>query len=194
MKKLSFVILAAFSVYALQGCSGGTKSTQSTDSVTTKDSSTKVVTKTDSIKVDSSDAKFATTAAGGGMAEIQFSSLAQQKTSNTNIRSFAAMMVKDHSAAGDSLAAIAKKKGISLPATLDAAHQKKYDDLNKLSGAAFDKAYVDVMISDHGDALKLMQDAAANCKDADLKAFAGKTAPVVQAHLDAINKIKDGMK
>jgi len=193
MKKLSYVILAAFAVYALQGCSGGTKSTQ-TDSVTTKDSTTKVVTKTDSVKVDSADAKFAITAAGGGMAEIQLSSLAQQKTSNTNIKGFAAMMVKDHSAAGDSLAAIAKKKGIALPSTLDAAHQKKYDDLNKLSGAAFDKAYVDVMISDHGDALKLMQDAATNCKDADLKAFAGKTAPVVQAHLDAINKIKDSMK
>jgi putative membrane protein len=49
------------------------------------------------------------------------------------------------------------------------------------------------MAADHQDALKLMQGEAANGKDADLKAFAGKVAPVVQMHIDAINKIKGGM-
>jgi len=50
------------------------------------------------------------------------------------------------------------------------------------------------MIDGHKQALKLFQDEAKNGKDADLKAFAAKVAPTVQMHLDAITKIKAGMK
>ena len=104
------------------------------------------------------------------------------------------MMVKDHSAAGDSLQAIAQKENITLPATLDADHQKKLDDLSKLTGTNFDKEYVNTMVDDHKGALSLMQDEAKNGKDPALAAFAKKTATVVQMHLDAINKIHDSMK
>jgi putative membrane protein len=50
------------------------------------------------------------------------------------------------------------------------------------------------MVDGHKKALDLMQGGAKNCSDADLKAFAAKTAPIVQTHLDAINKIHDSMK
>jgi putative membrane protein len=193
MKKLSYVIFTALAIYALQGCSSNTKSGQSTDSVT-KDSTTKISTVVDSTKIDSGDVKFADNAAAGGMAEIELSKLAQQKSTSTSVKNFAAMMVKDHGAAGDSLMIIAKKKNITLPTAMDADHQKKYDDMSKLSGADFDKAYVNAMVDDHQGALKLMQDASINCKDADLKNFAGKVVVTVQMHLDAANKLKTGMK
>ncbi len=187
--------MIAFGIYALSGCNNAAKDAkQSADSVNkTKDTTTNAAA-TGGIAVDSSDAKFATNAAGGGMAEIQLSKLAGQKSTNTKIKDFAAMMVTDHSKAGDSLGMIAKNKNIPLPTALDADHQKKYDDLSKMSGADFDKAYVKIMVDDHQGALKLMQDEATNGKDADLKAFAGKTATTVQMHLDAINKINAGMK
>jgi len=50
------------------------------------------------------------------------------------------------------------------------------------------------MIDGHKKTLALMQSEAANGKDADLKAFAAKTAPVVKMHLDAIMKIHTSMK
>ena len=104
------------------------------------------------------------------------------------------MMITDHGKANDELKAIATAKNITLPDSVDSDHQKKMADLSKKSGADFDKAYVDAMVDGHKKTLDLMKDAAKNCKDADLKAFAAKTAPTVQMHLDAINKIKDGMK
>ncbi len=183
------MILMAFAVYAIQGCHSAS-STSTADSTQTKDTTKAAVS---TAPVDSSDVKFANNAAGGGMAEIELSKLAQQKSTSTKIKNFAAMMVTDHSKAGDTLAMIAKNKNITLPTALDPEHQKKYDDLSKKSGADFDKAYVKIMVDDHNGALKLMQDEAANGKDADLKAFAGKVAPTVQMHIDAINKIKAGM-
>ena len=195
MKKISFLFIAAFALYAMQGCNSAPKDAkQSADSLNkTKDTTTNVAA-TGGIAVTNDDAKFATNAAAGGMAEIELSKLAQQKTANAQIKDFAGMMITDHGKAGDSLAAIAKKKNITLPTAMDADHQKKYDDMNKLTGADFDKAYVNAMVGDHKDALKLMKDAAKNCSDADLKAFAAATAPTVQMHLDAANKLHGSMK
>lgn len=104
------------------------------------------------------------------------------------------MMVMDHGKANDELKGIAQKKNITLPAGLDAEHQAKSDSLSKLSGAAFDKAYVAAMVEGHKKTLALMQSEASGGKDADLKGFATKTAPVVQHHLDEITKIQASLK
>ncbi len=194
MKKLITISIVALAVYAIQGCHSGSTANQSADTTTQAKDTASATTKTASTPVDSSDMKFAMNAAGGGMAEIQLSKLAVQKSTDTKIKNFAAMMVTDHGKAGDTLMMIAKNKNITLPTTLDPEHQKKYDELSKMSGANFDKAYVKIMVDDHQGALKLMQGEAKNGTDADLKAFAAKTALMVQMHIDAINKIHDSMK
>jgi putative membrane protein len=110
------------------------------------------------------------------------------------VKDFGDMMVMDHGKANAELKSIAKGKNIMLPAGLDAEHQAKSDSLSKLSGKDFDIAYVNAMIDGHKKTLALMQSEANNGTDAELKAFAAKTAPVVQTHLTAILKIHDSMK
>jgi len=201
MKKLSYAIMIAVAAYAFQGCNNAPKDAkENADSLnkakdTTKmDSVAKDTSKAGAMAVSTEDSKFATDAANGGLAEVALGKLAQTKAVNAQVKGFADMMVKDHSKANEELMAIAKSKNITLPAAPDADHQKKLDDLSKLSGKDFDKAYVDAMVDGHKKTLDLMQMAAKDCKDSDLKAFAVKTAPVVQMHLDAINKIHDSMK
>lgn len=149
---------------------------------------------TGGIAVSDDDAKFATAAANGGMAEVALGKLASEKATNAQVKQFGSMMVTDHGKANDELMAIAKAKNITLPATVDTEHQQKMDELSKKTGADFDKAYVDAMVDGHKKTLDLMQNEAKNGKDADLKAFAAKTAPIVQMHLDAIKKIHDSLK
>jgi putative membrane protein len=195
MKKLTYLLMIAATACAFQACNSHSKDAkQSADSLNKTKDTTSNAMNTGGIAVTGDDAKFATAAANGGMAEVALGKLAQQKTTNAQIKDFAAMMVTDHSKANDELMAIAKSKNITLPATVDADHQKKMDDLSKLTGKDFDKAYVDAMVDGHKKTLSLMQNEAKNGKDADLQAFAGKTAPTVQMHLDAINKIHDSMK
>ena len=45
------------------------------------------------------DSRFYTAAAEGGMGEVQLARLAQEKSSDPKVKDFAAMMIKDHSAA-----------------------------------------------------------------------------------------------
>jgi len=181
--------------YALQGCNNGAKDAkENADSLNkTKDTTTNAAA-TGGIAVVNDDAKFATTAADGGMAEVELGKLAQKNSTNEKIKNFGAMMVTDHGKVNDELMAIAKTKNITLPATCSADKMKEMDELSKKTGKDFDKAYVDAMIDGHKKTLDLMTDEVKDGKDADLKAFAAKTAPAVQMHLDAINKIHDSMK
>lgn len=146
------------------------------------------------IKVEESDAKFAVEAANGGMAEVVFGKLALEKSNNAKVKDFANMMVTDHSKVNDELKALAKKLNITLPDSIASDESKTRDDLAKKSGADFDKAYVQDMVDDHKKDVKAFEDAAKNCKDSDLKAFAAKTLPTLRMHLEAIDKVKKHMK
>jgi putative membrane protein len=195
MKKILYLVFLGSALAIGQSCNSGSKDSKETaDSLNqTKDTTTNVAA-TGGIAVAEDDAKFATNAANAGMAEVALGKLASEKATNAQVKEFAQMMITDHTKVNDELTAIAKTKNITLPATVDEEHQKKMDDLSKKSGADFDKAYVNAMVDGHKKVLDMMKDEAKNGKDADLKAFAEKTAPAVQTHLDAINKIHDSMK
>lgn len=181
--------------FAFQGCSSTPKDAKdNADSLNKTKDTTSNAMNTGGISTPNDDAKFATAAADGGMAEVALGKLALQKSSNAKVKDFATMMVSDHGKANEQLMTIAKAKNITLPAAVSADHQKKMDDLTKMTGADFDKAYVDAMVDGHTKTLSLMQDEAKDGKDAELKEFAAKTAPIVQTHLSAINAIKKSMK
>jgi putative membrane protein len=194
MKKLTYLFLLAAGTLAMQSCGGPKDAKQTADSLNKTKDTTSNAMNTGGIAVTSDDAKFATAAASGGMAEVALGKMALAKTTSSKIKDFATMMVTDHSKANDELMGIAKTKNITLPTEPDSTHLKKVAELEKMKGADFDKAYVDAMIDGHKKTLDLMNGEAKDGKDTELKGFAGKTAPTVQMHLDAIRKIKDGMK
>jgi putative membrane protein len=194
MKKVNLLLMAAMAAGMLQACSGGKASSTSDSSSTTSDSTKVITIKSDSSAKAISDTTFASKAAISGMAEVALGKMAASKGTDSKIKDFGKMMVMDHGKANAELMSIAKSKNIMLPATLDAEHQAKSDSLSKLTGKDFDKGYVQVMIEGHKKTLALMQTEASNGKDAELKAFATKTAPIVQMHLTEITKIQSGLK
>jgi putative membrane protein len=129
------------------------------------------------------DHTFATKAAQGGLAEVQLGNLAKDKASNPDVKSFGERMVADHTKANDELKEIASKKGITLPTSMDAKSQATYDRLSKLSGAEFDRAYMRDMVADHKTDVNEFKQESERGTDPDLKAFAAKTLPTLQEHL-----------
>jgi len=136
-----------------------------------------------SASVPAADKAFAEKAAIGGMAEVQMGKMAQQKGSSDQVKQFGGRMVDDHSKANDELKQIASAKGIALPTDLDAKHKSKMDKMEKLSGAQFDRAYMDDMVADHKEDVAEFKKQASSGKDSDLKAFAAKTLPTLEDHL-----------
>ena len=78
---------------------------------------------------------------------------------------------------------LASSKGMTLPTALDEKHQKEVTKLSAMSGAEFDRAYSKMMLSDHTKDVSEFEKESTRGTDADLKAFAAKTLPTLQEHL-----------
>nr|WP_294793113.1 DUF4142 domain-containing protein [uncultured Mucilaginibacter sp.] len=193
MKKLTYLIVPVIAVSLLQACSGS-EADKGADSTELLSDNTPAATQLDSSTPMATDTAFANKAAVGGLAEVTLGKMAISKGVSAAVKDFGNMMVKDHGAANEELKGIAQKKNLTLPTGLDAEHQAKSDSLSKLSGKDFDKAYIKVMIDDHHKTLGIMNTEANGGQDADLKAFAKKTAPVVQHHLEEVTKIQKSNK
>lgn len=134
-------------------------------------------------KVDDDDREFMEKAARLGHAEVAASKLAVTKASSQAVKDFAKQMVQDHTKAGKELQALASKKGVKLPASPDRGHEKDLKELEKLSGAEFDREYMaKAGVKDHDRTVDLFRDAKEDTKDPDVKAFIDKTLPVLQKH------------
>src|SRR6185503_8677135 len=94
-------------------------------------------------------AKFAAKAAQGGLTEVQLGQLAMKNGADPGVKEFGQRMVADHSRANNELKAIASQQSIQLPAEVSAEQKSMIDKLSKLSGAEFDKEYMDDMVKDH---------------------------------------------
>jgi putative membrane protein len=130
-----------------------------------------------------SDQTFVMDVAKGGTAEVELGKLAQDKAASPEVKNFAKRMVDDHTKANDELQTLAKNKNISLPTDLDAKDKALRDRLSKLSGAAFDRAYMNAMVSDHRKVVAEFKRESTAGKDPEVKAFASKTLPTIEEHL-----------
>lgn len=137
---------------------------------------------------------FWTKAAQGGMAEVELGKLALTKAQNAEVKSFAQKMVTDHTKANEELKTLAAKKNVTLPTDLDSAHKSMMSDLQGLSGAEFDREYVNGQVEDHEATVQLFEKQSEDDSDPDAKTFAAKTLPTLRMHLDMIKKIQAKMK
>jgi putative membrane protein len=139
------------------------------------------------------DSKFIRNAAIGGQMEVDLGKLAAEKASSDDVKKFGQTMVDDHSKANEELKSLASSKGVDLTKAMDNAMKKSDSAKNKLedkSGADFDKAYMKDMVSDHEKDVKEFEEASKNAEDAELKAWAAKTLPTLQHHLDMAKDIE----
>jgi putative membrane protein len=133
--------------------------------------------------MSSGDTTFAMKAAQGGMAEVKLGQLAVDKGGSPDVKNFGQRMVDDHTKLNDQMKQVASAQNMTLPTDLDAKDQATYDRLSKLSGAAFDKAYVRDMVKDHETDIKEFQKEANSGKDPQLKQLASTALPILQSHL-----------
>jgi len=122
-------------------------------------------------------------AAIGGLAEVELGRLASEKASSDEVKQFGQRMVTDHGKANTELKTLAAKKGVTLPTDLDAKHKQTVEKLSKLSGAAFDRAYMDEMRKDHKKDVSEFREQSMSGSDPEIKSWAAATLPTLQEHM-----------
>lgn len=124
--------------------------------------------------------------------EVSSGQLAVQKGMDPEVKMFGQIMVKDHSGAEQKLLALAKRRGIALPAA--ATGGIKPDLMLAHAGAKFDQLYVHGMVSGHRNAVEVFENYATTGKDPAVKAFAQQMLPVLKHHLMEIEAIDQKLK
>jgi putative membrane protein len=124
--------------------------------------------------------------------EVAAGALAVSKAQNADVKQYGEHMVSDHTTAGVEMKNLASGKGWTVPTNLQAKEQQNLDKLNALSGSAFDKEFVNVMVLSHQDAVNLFQTASSGLgvPDADLRSLALGKLPTLKDHLEDANDLK----
>lgn len=130
------------------------------------------------------DAQFLVNAAEIDLEEIQLGQLAQQNGTTTHVKDLGKMMVVAHTKSLNDLTALANSKMITIPTSLTEDAQDAYQKLSEKSGNDFDKAYSDMMVSEHKDAIAAFEKASTDGYDADIKNWATVSLPDLRKHLD----------
>jgi putative membrane protein len=143
----------------------------------------------DNGKLSHGDANFVKEAAQGGLMEVKMGQSAKDHASSADVKNYGEMLVKDHSKANERLTQLASQKGVNLAKEVEHKHTDDLMDMEKKSGADFDRAFIEHAVKDHRKDISKFERASRDLNDSELKAFATETLPKLRAHLQEAERI-----
>lgn len=189
--KIKTLTLLSAATLALAAC-GHKADTTAVSTNTTTIAETDAPPATSTPAPASAGQAFANTAAASDAFEIATSKAAVDQSKSVSIKKFAQEMIDAHTASTAKLKGIAAglSPAIIPDPTLTTEQQQKLDALQKLSGAAFDAAYIDAQAGGHQQTLDALKVYAASGDVPELKSFAAGLVPTVAAHLNMAKGLK----
>ena len=137
---------------------------------------------------------FVKKAATSDQAEIKFAQFALEHATTAAVKQFAQQMVTDHTKSTSMLKPIAGEHQVVLPDKPGPDTNEDFQRLEKVSGIAFDKTYIEIMVKDHETMVDTFQAEAAKVTDPQLKDFIANVEPVVAHHLAMAKAIRQDEK
>lgn len=132
------------------------------------------------------DKLFVLHASMGNKAEVMLGNLAMKRSKSPDVLMIAKTTVMGHGKADMDLTKAAKALGYPVPKDAGLANMATYKMLSTLRGAAFDKAYLGVLVGGHEQTVVLLQHEIEHGKDATLKAHATNKLTDVLGHTSMI--------
>ncbi len=139
--------------------------------------------------LDDASSAFMKNAATGNFYEVKLAQLALKRAGKPEVKALARQMEKDHSLARKELEDLSVRLNVLLPAALPAAEDKALKELEKLSGAAFDTRYLDILAAEHRKAITLHADAARDSRSKKIADFAAGKLPVLRHHAEMVQRL-----
>jgi putative membrane protein len=145
------------------------------------------------------DPQIAMIAVTADTVDIDAGKLAAEKTSNPKVKQFAQLMVSDHTSVNKKATALAKKLKLT-PEESDTSRSLKSDGdknlekLRGLSGAEFDKAYIDNEVTYHESVINAVTNTLIpNTKNAELKKLLESAGPIFNSHLTHAKELQSSL-
>lgn len=195
MKKTIQLFFAGALSLAVASCNNETSDGVKTDADTTKmgmqdAQDTAKATNEAMAAPQEKDADFVTEVAAANMAELAVHASAISHASTKDAKDAAKMMQADHKKMGDAVMAYAKKNNIVLPGDADNAKKEDLAEMEKKTGADFDKAYADHLVDAHEKLIKKFEDNEGKRTDAELNKMISDNLPTLRHHLDMSKELQ----
>jgi putative membrane protein len=195
----NILIVSAASLALLAACNqGGDSAEQNAGEAVnaTQDAASGVVGQTSATTLGANTVEgFVNGLATGNMYELQSAEIAADKSTNADVKALAAMIEKDHTAAGEKLAAAvpAAAPNVALPTTLDERRKGLIDNLKAATAGDFDKVYLTQQVAAHNETLTLLNGFDDNTDAPTLASLARELIPTVTAHRDRAKALLDAI-
>ena len=129
------------------------------------------------------DMPFIRHAGSTNLMEIRLGQVAQSRATNSAVKQFGQRMVDDHTRLQNQLTAVVSNTGVSFVPAMDASHQQLASRIERLSGAEFDRTYMQAMIQGHQDDINQFQTQSQSARSTQVRNLASGTLPLLQQHL-----------
>lgn len=137
---------------------------------------------------------FLTIAAEEQQVAIALGQLAAQRARNEQVKEFGSKMVETNKKLRREAEELASKHQVPLATKLTAEDKKKVDELSKLSGHEFDRAYMNFAVHNHDATFDEFQQYVDTMRYPDLRAWFTSTLPVLKAHRDQARVVKNSLQ
>ena len=145
------------------------------------------------------DAQIAAIVVTANQVDVDAGKLAESKGTHPEVKAFGRQMVADHTGVNKQATALVTKLGVKpednpTAQSLKAGGAENVKKLTGLSGAAFDKAYVDNEVAYHQQVLDALDKTLIpGAQNAELKALLEKVRPAFVAHLSHAQTIQKAL-
>lgn len=197
MKYLAIASVASLALLA--ACNqGGDSAGQNTNEAVnaTQDATAGVVGQSSAMTMGANTVDgFVTGLGTGNMYELEAAKVAEAKSTNADVKALAAMITKDHTAAGEKLAAAqaTAAPNVAVPTTLDERRKGMIDNLNAATPGDFDKVYLTQQVAAHNETLTLLNGFSGNTEAPALATLARELVAPVTMHRDRAQALLDAM-
>jgi putative membrane protein len=140
------------------------------------------------------DSAFIREALAGNLLEVNLGDLARQQASDSSVKQFGLRMVTDHSSMQNQWSSLASRNGLTIQPRLDAAQQAQVTRLRQLSGAAFDRAYMNTMVQDHQQDVSTFERQSTSADSPEVRQLASSGLSIIRGHLDMARQIDSTLR
>jgi putative membrane protein len=135
------------------------------------------------------DQQLVSQVAADNLLEVRLGQFAEKKGASPAVKEFGKRMLIDHTSMQKQWMAAAEKNKLQFKADLGPQHLQQAEQLNSLSGSAFDKAYMAAMVQNHQATLNSFQTERNAPHSADIRQLVEAALPTLQEHLTLAQQV-----
>lgn len=193
--KIVFTVLISASLIFI-GCGGdGSGEVDNEDTTaTTKNEAESTNDSALATKAAEKDAEFVVDVVASNYGEVKLAKLAQQRSTNPEIKDVAKLLESDHQVVLNDLKSIASKKGLVVPTEESGDAKDKLQELTNQKASEFDKEWCETLMDNHRTSISKFEKAAGDISDPELKNFVNTILPKLRTHHDTLMECHKKLK